>query len=63
VERLFEPFVSGKPGGSGLGLFVARQIAEDHGGSIRWARRDGMTEFIVELPLYKAPASVHQGQT
>jgi signal transduction histidine kinase len=49
--RLFEPFVTGKPEGTGLGLFVARQIAEDHGGSIRWQRSEGMTEFRVELPL------------
>jgi signal transduction histidine kinase len=51
AARLFEPFVTGKPDGSGLGLFVARQIAEDHGGTIRWQRVDGMTEFTVELPL------------
>ena len=49
--RLFEPFVTGKPEGTGLGLFVARQIAEDHGGTIRWQRCEGMTEFFVELPV------------
>ena len=49
--RLFEPFVTGKPEGTGLGLYVARQIAEDHGGSIRWQRCEGMTEFRVELPV------------
>jgi signal transduction histidine kinase len=52
--RLFEPFVTGKPEGTGLGLFVARQIAEDHGGSVRWQRCEGMTEFRVELPLAAA---------
>jgi len=43
--------VTGKPEGTGLGLFVARQVAEDHGGSIRWQRCEGMTEFRVELPM------------
>lgn len=50
-EKLFEPFVTEKPEGTGLGLFVSRRIAEAHGGSIRWERRDGMTRFIVELPV------------
>ena len=50
-DRLFEPFATDKPGGTGLGLVVARQIAEDHGGTIRWTRSEGRTWFIVELPL------------
>ena len=48
--RLFEPFATDKPGGTGLGLAVVRQIAEDHGGSVRWERRGGETWFLVELP-------------
>ena len=49
--RLFEPFVTGKPEGTGLGLFVARQIAEDHHGTLGWERRGGLTVFFAELPL------------
>ena len=56
VDRLFEPFATDKPGGTGLGLVVAKRIAEDHGGSIRWERRDGRTWFIVELPTTLAPS-------
>jgi signal transduction histidine kinase len=50
-ERLFEPFVTGKPEGVGLGLAVARQTAQAHGGTLDWERRDGRTVFRIELPL------------
>lgn len=53
-DRLFEPFASDKPGGTGLGLAVARQIALDHAGTIRWERRDEHTWFLVELPAAAA---------
>jgi len=50
-ERIFEPFVSTKPGGTGLGLTIARRIIESHGGRIR-VESDGSswTTFVVELP-------------
>ena len=50
-DRLFEPLVTGKTDGTGLGLSVAREICAQHGGTIRWDRRDGKTLFIVALPL------------
>jgi signal transduction histidine kinase len=50
AARLFDPFVTSKPEGVGLGLAVARQIAEGHGGQIAWLRRDEKTCFRVELP-------------
>jgi signal transduction histidine kinase len=51
ARRLFQPFASGKADGVGLGLFVARQAAEAHGGSLGWRRERGRTCFRVELPL------------
>ncbi len=49
VERLFEPFVTGKPEGIGLGLAVAAQIAEAHGGRLHYLQGD-VTCFEVTLP-------------
>jgi signal transduction histidine kinase len=51
AARLFEPFVTGKREGVGLGLAVARQIVEAHGGNITWGREAGRTCFRIELPL------------
>jgi signal transduction histidine kinase len=50
--RLFEAFASTKPDGVGLGLWVARQIAETHGGTLRAQRRDALTCFSFEFPLW-----------
>ncbi len=50
-DRLFEPLVTDKPDGAGLGLPVAQEIAQLHGGAIGWERRQGKTCFFVQLPL------------
>lgn len=50
-DQLFRPFVSGKPGGFGLGAFEARQLAEGMGGAVTVTSREGEgTCFRVVLP-------------
>jgi signal transduction histidine kinase len=56
-DSMFEPFVSDKPDGTGLGLAVARQIAVRHRGAIDWRRIDDMTWFTVRLPVHLEPQS------
>jgi len=50
TARLFQPFVTGKREGVGLGLAVARQVAEAHDGRIEWRREKDHTCFRIELP-------------
>jgi signal transduction histidine kinase len=53
ARHLFEPFVTTKQEGMGLGLALSRELVGAHGGTIEWEsmRPDGGARFIIELPL------------
>jgi signal transduction histidine kinase len=53
--RLFQPFFTTKPHGTGLGLFVSRQVVEEMGGRLRYRTEPGEgSTFTVVLPAIAA---------
>ncbi len=50
-SNTFVPFYTTKPGGSGIGLVLSRQIAEGHGGSLELSNRDHERGCVVRVRL------------
>lgn len=58
LPRLFEPFFSTKPKGTGLGLAVTYSFVLNHQGDIQVHSRQGQgTSFTVQLPVNRLPAT------
>ncbi|MBL4614591.1 MAG: PAS domain-containing protein [Magnetovibrio sp.] len=57
-DHLFDPFVTTKPKGRGLGLALVSKIVGDNGGVIGFKSRPGRTEFRILLPMSKDPLPV-----
>ena len=53
-DRVFFPLVSGREGGSGLGLPLAQTYIERHGGTIECESQPGLTDFRILLPIHSA---------
>ena len=56
-ERIFFPLVSGREGGSGLGLTLAQTFVQQHQGSIACESKPGYTHFHIQIPYRRQEKS------
>ena len=56
ANRLFDPFSTTRPGGTGLGLPIVLRIVDMLGGSLDVRSEPGKTSFVVVLPAERSPS-------
>ena len=57
---MFDPFVTSKTDGSGLGLALVAKVVGDHGGIVEFETGEQGTEFRLRLPMHTEPADWDQ---
>ncbi len=63
IEHLFDPFVTNKSSGTGLGLALVAKIIGDHGGIVECESHARRTTFRVLLPMFASTDGRHTGET
>lgn len=61
-ERIFEPLYTTKPSGTGMGLYIVRELLAKHGGTIHVETTEILagTTFLIELPIWRAIDNEHK---
>jgi two-component system nitrogen regulation sensor histidine kinase GlnL len=55
ARHLFDPFITTKSGGTGLGLALVAKLTDDHGGIVEFDTNPNGTEFRIFLPVHTGP--------